>query len=313
MVRISHLAAGLGLSTAAANAFSIPGPDENGVQVAMGFIPEEGFSVQGGPVVTAETTLYETTALRAMGDLVAEPSNHTDTEVGRRQIWGGDDRVDWTNSDYPYSAIGRLTWSNGIICTGTLVGPRHMITARHCTPQPGEAISVRFSPFFYDGETRFSGSQIIFLIFPEQQVTRYIYTSNREGECNYGEDWAVHILQDRIGEQRGWFGARTMSAEWLNRNIFYNFGYPVDRNNGQRPIRSGGGTLVRMGGCSADSPTRANIDVWGGQSGGPLWEYPGTGDRLIMGTLFGYGTEYSTFATGQAMVNAIIQARTDYP
>ncbi|KAJ1328919.1 glutamyl endopeptidase [Microdochium nivale] len=300
MVQISRLAAGLSLG-AAANAFSIPGPDENGVQVAMGIVPEEAFQITG--VAVAETTLYDTATLRAMGELIAEPSNHTEPELGRRQIWGGDDRVDWTNSDYPYSAIGRLTWSNGIICTGTLVGPRHMITARHCTPKPGENFSVRFSPFFFDGETRFAGSQVV----------RYIYGGNREGECNYGEDWAVHILQDRIGEQRGWFGARAMTSEWLNRNIFYNFGYPVDRNNGQRPIRSGGNTLVNMGGCGSDTPTRANIDVWGGQSGGPLWEYPGTGDRLIMGTLFGYDARYSIFATGQAMVNAIIQARTDYP
>jgi V8-like Glu-specific endopeptidase len=35
------------------------------------------------------------------------------------------------NTAFPYSVIGRH-WNNGLGCTGTLVGPRHVLTASHC-------------------------------------------------------------------------------------------------------------------------------------------------------------------------------------
>jgi V8-like Glu-specific endopeptidase len=35
------------------------------------------------------------------------------------------------NTAFPYSVIGRM-WNNGLGCTGTLVGPRHVLTAAHC-------------------------------------------------------------------------------------------------------------------------------------------------------------------------------------
>ncbi|KAJ1323868.1 glutamyl endopeptidase [Microdochium nivale] len=302
MVRIAQIATGLGAIATVVSGLTIPDVDANGVQIAIGFDPTAAFFVAQGEVPT-ETVNYDPAVLLGMGQLIAEPSNHTDVELAQRAIIGTDDRANWEDGNYPYSAIGKVQWSNGAWCTGTLVGPRHVITARHCTPINGEAVSVRFSPFFYNGETRYPGSQ----------VTAYIFSTNQDGDCQYGLDWAIHILQDRIGEQRGYFGARNMGAEWLNRNIYYNFGYPGDRNGGQRPIRSSGGRLTRTGGCGSDSPTLGNIDTAGGQSGGPIWEYPGSGDRYVQGTLYGSSATESYWATGQTLVNAVISARRDFP
>lgn len=60
---------------------------------------------------------------------------------------GPDDRYEFTDqSDYPWRIVGKIQWSSGVFCSGSLIGPRHVLTAHHCVPTDGS--SVTFSPGF---------------------------------------------------------------------------------------------------------------------------------------------------------------------
>lgn len=93
-----------------------------------------------------------------------KPSNITDP-LKIRAIIGPDDRVLWDSQQYPYSAIGRISGSDGGSCSAALVGPRHVATAKHCVPPEG--VTTRFQPMYFDGE-RVVGSDSIELIDMEQ-------------------------------------------------------------------------------------------------------------------------------------------------
>lgn len=101
------------------------------------------------------------------------------TQAERRGIIGPvDDRVRWTDRNYPYSSIGRIQFG-GIWCSATLVGPRHVATALHCIPEQGTPIT--FQPAYAGGDT-----------YPSSAV-QYVLNSGVPvgAPCWEFSDWAI--------------------------------------------------------------------------------------------------------------------------
>ncbi|KAM5349813.1 hypothetical protein ACJ41O_006318 [Fusarium nematophilum] len=260
--------------------------------------------------------------LKPFSDGKVGPSNLTDS-LSARGIIGPDDRVLWDSQDYPYSAMGRIAGSDGGVCSGSLVGPRHVATAKHCIP--GGNATTRFQPMYLDGE-RAGGSQVIDIIQMEQG----------EGSCFQKEDWAIFILADRLGDEFGYLGAKTIDCDAqkdkpifvcfpicrtlfslqiskLNANFYlakFHQGYPGDKGL-DKPYHQEGISVSRCADCVPGGPLETDADAIPGQSGGPLWNDE-EGAPYLYGVLSGTGDVGSGFASGDNLVNAITKARIDY-
>ena len=162
--------------------------------------------------------------------IVAEPLDGPEEALEKRFINGADDRYLYSDVNYPYSAIGKLRWSNGVFCSGALVGPRHVLTAKHCIVN-GQSGS--FSPGFDNGARFGSGA-----------VTTVITSGYDWGTpCGWKGDWAIMILDRRLGDERGYFGVKLPERSKVDQAIFHHIGYPGDRDNGNRPYRTNGNTI----------------------------------------------------------------------
>jgi hypothetical protein len=67
------------------------------------------------------------------------------------------------------------------------------------------------------------------------------------------------ILKDRLGDQRGYFGARVTEDQHLNKATWYHMGYPGDKGGATQPYRQGSITALRMGSFS-DCPNETCHD-----------------------------------------------------
>ena len=192
--------------------------------------------------------------------------------------------------------------------SGTLVGPRHVATAKHCAPGAGTPVSIRFSPNFYDGE-RAGGAYVTTII----SLSGYDVNDNPDS-CDWKEDWAIFILDSDLGNQHGFLGALLVGDEDTGKPDFSNYGYPGDLGNGARPYRSTGNT-IHPGPytCDAYGPYESDADIAGGQSGGPIWKDDESGTPFLYAVVSGTSSTHSIFSGGDNLLKFILSTREDWP
>lgn len=170
----------------AQTAYSLPTAESEPVFTPLGVGTTEDSqagiaSIDGGLV--PEFVALDAEILRSVAESnVTEvpPSDFGDAgQAERRGIIGAvDDRVRWTDRNFPYSPIGRIQFG-GIWCSATLVGPRHVATALHCIPEQGTPIT--FQPAYAGGDT-----------YPSSAV-QYVLNSGVPigAPCWEFSDWAI--------------------------------------------------------------------------------------------------------------------------
>ncbi|KAH8889105.1 hypothetical protein GQ53DRAFT_808061 [Thozetella sp. PMI_491] len=275
----------------------------------IGMLPASKLkSLASSPVTTAQHVHVD---LSNLGNAtVAEPSEQV-VAAAKRALAGravADTRVLYDNTNYPYRAMGRLIWSNGIYCSASLVGARIVAAARHCVPLDGQQVTLTFQPDFYNSD-RFASSTVnTFIYVPKGQT----------GDCDVGYDWAFFILNDALGNNQGYLGAKIIDQNnEINKAVFATFGYPGDLAGGARPYRTTGITVSNANGCETGTPLKANAYVAGGQSGSPIFRLDDNG-YYTYGTLSvqvsdGSGVVGGWWAAGQTFINTLISARNDFP
>lgn len=161
-------------------------------------------------------------ALSLMLTMATSCSQQTETSQ-LKDIHGGDERVSVDASDPTWMPIGKLLIylpgsSNPGGCTGTLVGPRLVLTAAHCvylydssTNSYTKYDSITFSPEYTYGTNGYEAAVI------DETV------GSRRPNHNPKDDWAVLKLDRDLGSDFGWYDVGAWSYATLKDTTF-----PVD-------------------------------------------------------------------------------------
>jgi V8-like Glu-specific endopeptidase len=249
------------------------------------------------------------------------------TNLEERSIIGTDNRFLQVKTGNPWDYIGNFAWgvgNDGWRCSASLVGPRHLATARHCFNRTNSQITYQFRPNYDQGTRGYTTAQVTHALFLPGEVGNI---------CSWGEDWAVMILDQRIGDKYGYFGVKQFDGTKVGRPNFWhegklrsgfsssgsltvNKGYPNDLGGTERPYVQQGITGKNFTECNSGvtGPISTDADTFPGQSGGPLWLLPeADGVRYLYGVLAGGSQVESLFSGRIAFVNAVAQARRDFP
>lgn len=269
-------------------------------------------------VVRHATSPGRPASMAGRDDFAQAPSSTPDPEAapprGAFKVFGNDERFIFFDFNYPFSTVGRIDSPRGS-CTGTMIGPRHALTASHCILWNGDGTTgwVQFRPALNGTQEPFDeawASQVYFYRKVDEDQDSSIF----DDEIAF--DFVVLVLDRRKGDETGWMGSKTYTTDWDGDGYWANIGYPADLGGATEPVFQDLCAVTSTAEhCWSDWCSillKTLCDTFGGQSGGPLY---GTWDGIphVVGTVSAENDVTNKFAGGELIPTLINQARNDAP
>lgn len=205
----------------------------------------------------------------------------------------------------PYIYNCRLIINGGVeIGTGTLVGPKVLLTAAHCVMDVDDPDHFSFQewrayPGFHGYSYSMNGTTI------SAGLLSYYYSNDWDKTEENQYDWCICVLDNEIGMKVGWNGCSLYNDTNLQNLSIKEYGYPWSVLDSKYQMYTSGNVETVQTNYTINSAICAK-----GMSGGPIER---TSDNRIVGIISGYKTptifsqDYRTIAVriNQNIINII--------
>ncbi|KAH8752853.1 trypsin-like cysteine/serine peptidase domain-containing protein [Hyaloscypha finlandica] len=300
--------------------------DTNGIEVNHPFPNPKVALLDTAETELRNTAVAEVTGFHPKGAPTSFPPSGDKSAEGKNissVIFGQDDRVVFDNTSFPWSITGKVQTAVAL-GSGCMIGPRHVLTASNCVNwnADGSAGWINFTPRYYNGSGPWG-------TFAATSIYAFVKNTGPLSDQQTAFDYAVLVLDKRIGDTIGYAGARDFDRSWLNTVKWVSVGYPGDLTNTERPVFQGNVVITSKQDFTQNGRSGSVLghfsDITPGMSGGPLWgTWPGDAGPRVVGVCStrdgppiaipsGSTDQDNEFGGGTALVELVQSARAGAP